>query len=95
MHASVVVTGGPKTARGRRVLPLPEKLVGALRTLSVRQASERAVAGAAYEDNGLVVIDELGRPVRPERYTDDFRRHAHKAACPTSGCTTPGTRLPR
>jgi integrase len=67
VHASDVTIGEPKTARGRRVLPLPASLVSALRSLRDRQASERQVAGVAYQDMGLVVVvDELGRPIRLE-----------------------------
>ena len=82
VHASVVTIGEPKTARGRRVLPLPAELVAALRDLSDRQATERELAGRAYEDTGLVVVDGLGRPLRLERYGDAFRRHARDAGLP-------------
>ena len=82
VHASVVTIGEPKTARGRRILPLPPGLVSALRTLKDRQAAERRVGGAAYQDTGLVVVDELGRPLRLERYGDAFRRHARDAGLP-------------
>lgn len=82
VNASVVTIGEPKTARGRRVLPLPAGLVTALRDLSDRQATERQLAGGAYEDTGLVVVDELGRPLRLERYGDAFRRHARDAGLP-------------
>jgi integrase len=33
-------------------------------------------------DTGLVVVDELGRPIRLERYGDTFRRHARDAGLP-------------
>ncbi|MBD8023840.1 tyrosine-type recombinase/integrase [Microbacterium sp. Sa1CUA4] len=32
------------------------------------------MAGAAWEDSGYVVVDEVGRPLRPEVYSDRFRR---------------------
>jgi integrase len=53
-----------------------------LRTLKDRQAAERGVAGAAYQDTDLVVVDELGRPLRLERYGDAFRQHARDAGLP-------------
>jgi integrase len=40
------------------------------------------VAGAAYQDTGLVVVDELGRPIRLERFGDAFRRHVRNAGLP-------------
>jgi integrase len=82
VHASVVTIGEPKTARGRRMLPLPAGLVTAMRALQDRQAAERRLAGTAYQDTDLVVVDELGRPIRLERYGDAFRRHARDAGLP-------------
>jgi integrase len=60
----------------------PPGLVSALRTLKDRQAAERRVGVAAYQDTGLVVVDEHGRPLRLERYGDAFRRHARDAGLP-------------
>lgn len=40
--------------------------VAALRALRVHQAEERLAAGWADTDSGLVVVDELGDPLRPE-----------------------------
>jgi hypothetical protein len=39
-------------------------------------------AGPAYENSGLVVVDELGRPLRPEVFTGTFRRRARDAGLP-------------
>jgi integrase len=58
-------------------------LVTALRALRTRQTSERLAAGPAYDgESGLVVVDELGRPWRPELYSDTFRRLAASARVP-------------
>ena len=56
--------------------------VAALRALSARQAADRLRAGAAYRDSGLVVVDALGVPVRPEWYSDNFRALCRAAAVP-------------
>jgi hypothetical protein len=37
-----------------------------------RQAADRLVLGAGYKDTGLVVVDALGRPMRPSGYSDRF-----------------------
>ena len=63
-------------------VPFPPALVTALRELRDRQTAEERVAGGAYQDTGLVVVDELGRPLRLERYGDAFRRHARDAGLP-------------
>jgi integrase len=69
----------PKSARGKRTLPLDGELVAALKALKARQAAERLAAGPAYERDGYAAADELGRPVHPEWYTDEFHRVSDRA----------------
>jgi integrase len=69
----------PKSRNGKRTLPLDAALVAALKTLKARQAAERLAAGAAYERTGYLAADELGRPVHPEWFTDEFHRVAKRA----------------
>lgn len=81
--AGQIVEGPPKTRRGARTLPLDNALSTALRALRKRQSEERLAAGPAYDgSSGLVVLDELGRPPRPEWYSDTFRRIAREAKVP-------------
>jgi integrase len=77
-----VIVKDPKSAKGFRTVPLDNALVTALRELRKRQATERLAAGHAYEASGYVVVDELGAPVHPERFTDEFHRVAGLAGCP-------------
>jgi integrase len=56
----------PKTARSRRVIPLPNPVVSALREHRARQLQERLRVGGAWEGQQwgeLVFCDELGRPL--------------------------------
>jgi integrase len=69
-----VITKAPKSAKGRRTLPLDAAMVAALEALQSRQGAELLEAGDAYESSGYVVTDELGRPVHPEWFTDEFHR---------------------
>ncbi len=69
----------PKSQNGIRTLPVDDLLVTALKALKARQAGERLAAGPAYERTGYVAADELGRPVHPEWYADEFRRVADRA----------------
>jgi integrase len=74
----------PKSRNGRRTLPMDDKLVGALIALHKRQMAESAEAPLAYRVGlgGLdwygggeyVVTDQLGLPVHPEWYSDEFGR---------------------
>jgi integrase len=74
-----VIVEPPKSRRGLRTLPLDDVLVGALKALKARQAAERLAAGPGYERTGYVAADELGRPVHPEWFTDEFHRVSDRA----------------
>jgi integrase len=71
----VVIEKGPKSASGKRSLPLPQQVTAALRTFKALQAQERLIAGPAYEVSGYVLVNELGEALR----TDWLRRQAYKA----------------
>jgi hypothetical protein len=90
-----VIEKSPKSERGYRTLPLDDKLVAALRALHKRQAAEKLAAGPAYQDTGYVIVNELGQPVHPEWFSDEFHRLASARACRASGCTTAGTQPTR
>ncbi len=81
--AGQIVEGPPKTRRGARTLPLDAEILTLLRKLRMRQNQERLAAGTAYDGSlGKVVVDELGRPLRPEWYSDRFARIAREAGVP-------------
>ena len=63
--------GKPKTARGFRVLPLDQERVDLLVALRSWQAETYGLEQAA---DGLIVINELGRPMRPEEWTARWRK---------------------
>ena len=80
----------PKSHNGTRTLPLDDELVSALTALRKRQARDSEVAGTTYRTglDGLgwytpgdeyVVTDELGLPVHPEWYSDEFGRLLNRA----------------
>ncbi|WP_436493189.1 tyrosine-type recombinase/integrase [Actinokineospora sp. HUAS TT18] len=69
----------PKSRNGLRKLPLDVAAAQALRSLQVAQAAEKLHAGPAYRDSGYVVVDELGEPVHPEWYSDEFQRLSKRA----------------
>lgn len=68
------VASTPKTAAGRRTIPLDDRLVALLKAHKARQASERLVAGDLYDDNGFVIADELGQPYHPETLSTWFEK---------------------
>jgi integrase len=77
-----VIEKDTKSARGTRVLPVDDDTVAALRALRQRQREERLAAGEAYTDTGHVAADELGQPVHPERYSDEFTQLCADAGVP-------------
>ena len=87
-RARVLVEGravvkAPKSERGFRTLPLDDVLTAALQALHDRQVTEGMEAGTAYAASGsAVVTDELGAPVGPDWFTNEFRRLAASAAVP-------------
>lgn len=84
----------PKSENGKRTLPIDNELASALRMLKMRQARERDDAGDAYGSTlagdgwspmpgeEYVVTDELGVPVHPDWYSDEFGRQLKRAGLP-------------
>jgi integrase len=94
--ADEIVEKEPKTARGRRTLPLTDDLVATLTALQLRQREEREEAGEAYAQpctevdpktgercmGDHVVVDEIGRPCHPQWYSDRFAALRNRAGLP-------------
>jgi integrase len=74
-----VVVSEPKTARGRRVLPLDARVVEAFRTFRIPRESEAKLLGRTLDPAEYVVVDELGKPCAPDRFSDMFQRLAAQA----------------
>lgn len=72
--AGKATASSPKTASGRRTIPLDDALVALLRRHRATQAQEQLVAGAAYDRRGYLVADELGRPYHPDWISDRFEQ---------------------
>jgi len=92
----------PKSRNGHRTLPLDDALVGALTALRKHQLADSAAAGTAYQaglasldwyqGGEYLITDELGMPVHPEWYSDEFGRLLKRASLCRITPTTPGTR---
>jgi integrase len=72
----------PKTSRGRRVVPLPEEAVAALRAHRARQNEERLVLGPDYADYGLIFPTQLGTPLRARNVVRAFKALLARAGLP-------------
>lgn len=60
----------PKTARGARVLPLDQERVVLLRELRARQVN---LYGRDAVLNGYICVNEYGRPMRPEDWSERWK----------------------
>lgn len=83
-------TDAPKSAQRRRTVPvemLHPGTVAMLKSLKAAQAADRLKVGSAYAngttvESQYVVVNELGEPVRPEVYSDTFKRLCVAAGVP-------------
>ena len=78
--------GDPKSAQRVRTVHVEATHPGTmdlLRALEARQARHQLKADAAWLLTGYVVVDELGRLVRPQWYSDQFRALCRQAGVPT------------
>jgi integrase len=76
------VTGGPKSRRSGRALPMPSDVIAALRAFKTRQAEERLALGPGWAETGLVAVNIDGSPIWPETYSKAFAAHCAAAGVP-------------
>jgi integrase len=72
----------PKTERSRRILPLPETVLSALRTHRSRQLEERFSLGSHWQETGLVFTSTIGTPLEPRNVVRKFHALLKKAELP-------------
>jgi integrase len=77
---SVRSHGDVKTQKSRRTLRLPIAVVEALRAHKVKQSEDRLLAGALWQDHGLVFASAVGTPLDPSHVRRAFRK-----VCDTAG----------
>ena len=76
---SRLVVKPPKTAAGRRVVPLPPLAVAALREWRAEQARLRLQLGAAWQGGERVCTGPDGRPLTPGALVHAFKRAVARA----------------
>jgi integrase len=65
----------PKTARSRRIVPLPNAVVDALKLRREQQETDRLAAGIEFwEDWGLIFTTRFGTPLSPRNDYREFQR---------------------
>ena len=76
------VLGDAKNVRSRRLVPLSDDGVRALKRRRTEQAEERLLAGADWEDNDLIIATRQGRLVLPRSYDRSLALIVDKAKLP-------------
>ena len=71
-----------KSAAGRRGISLDSFTTAKLRKLVDVLASERRALGREYPSHGLLMVNELGRPLHPDTITTRFNRLVDRAGVP-------------
>jgi integrase len=77
-----VVFQEPKTARGRRAVPLGSATLAVLRDHRKRQVEERLFYGAAWVDQDLLFTTTRGTPLNPSNLIKAFRALLDAAGLP-------------
>ena len=72
----------PKTEESRRMIPVPEICLAALRHHKAHQAEERLLLGQAYQDHGLVFAQANGAPIDPRNMNLYFTKALKRAGLP-------------
>ncbi len=76
------ILGDAKNVRSRRLVPLSDDGVRALKRRRTEQAEERLLAGAEWEDNDLIIATRQGRLVLPRSYDRSLALIVDKAKLP-------------
>jgi integrase len=84
MHGRPWRLAEPKSARGRRVVPLIGPAVAALRAQREQQANDRRAVGADWQDHQFVFTNPVGEPVTASTVDKDFKRLLKLAGLPTN-----------
>jgi integrase len=71
---SVRSHGDVKTQKSRRTLRLPVTVVNALKAHKLKQAEDKLLAGALWDDRGLVFASVVGTPLDPSHVRRSFRK---------------------
>jgi integrase len=80
--AHVPIFTEPKTAKGRRSVPLPAQTVAVLRAWRKTQAQERLMAGPGWQDNGLTFTEPDGSPYHPDQFRKRFETRVARSGLP-------------
>jgi len=77
-----LVIGGPKTQKSRRSIALGTTTVGLLKSVRTRQIEQRLAVGSLWQDGGYVFTQTDGKPMHPDKVSNEFRKIVDKSGLP-------------
>ena len=83
VYRAVRATADTKTPKSRRVLSLPRLAVQVLREHRARQAEDGLLAGALWQDHGLVFASAIRTPLDHHNVRREFRKITQAAGLGT------------
>jgi len=69
----------PKTERSKRTLPIPVNLLSSMRVRRTKQLEDKMLAGAEWQETGLVFTTRVGTPLSARNVIRSFHRLLKKA----------------
>lgn len=81
-HDGKELSAGAKTDSGSRLVSLDDKTIAELKRRKRMVAAEKLHAGAAYQDNDLIVCTSIGTPILPRNLLRTFYRVRDAAGLP-------------
>jgi integrase len=79
---NAVTITSPKTKKSRRLLPLNEDILVALRLRYQQYLEERQLPDHQWEEHGLIFPSEVGTPINPRNMLRAFKRLLKRAKLP-------------
>ena len=77
-----LVLDEPKTASGRRKLPLTQALTASIRSHRLRQNKARLKAGEAWQEDDFVFTSKIGTPIEPRNFGRAWKSLCERAGVP-------------
>lgn len=72
----------PKSKKSKRIVPLTQVAVAALRAQRKRQLEERLLGGSKWEEKNLVFHNSVGKPLDPGNVVKQFHKALERAGLP-------------
>lgn len=77
-----LVMSDPKTEKSKRTIPISEEVIAVLKGHKANQNQNKLLAGNGYNNSDLVFCNNIGNPIDPRNFTEQFERVLKQANLP-------------